>query len=106
MLELNTSVLEETIDPSNWEELRQTGHRMLDDMINYIQQSGERKVWQPIPQSVKQVLDANMPLQENSLDDVYESFQQNILPYALGNTHPRFWGWVCGNGSATGMLAD
>lgn len=106
MLNLNTTVLEETIDPSNWEELRKTSHRMLDDMINYIQQSGERKVWQPIPQTVKQALDTSAPKEESSLDEVYESFQQNILPYSLGNTHPRFWGWVCGNGSATGMLAD
>ena len=106
MLDLNTTVLEETIDPSNWEDLRQTSHRMLDDMINYIQQSGERKVWQPIPQEVKQALDVSAPKEESSLDEVYESFQQNVLPYALGNTHPRFWGWVCGGGSATGMLAD
>ena len=106
MLDLNTTVLEETIDPSNWEDLRQTSHRMLDDMINYIHQSGERKVWQPIPQEVKQALDVSAPKEESSLDEVYESFQQNVLPYALGNTHPRFWGWVCGGGSATGMLAD
>ena len=106
MLDLNTTVLEETIDPSNWEELRETGHRVLDDMIDYIKQSSDRKVWQPIPASVKEALDTGVPKEESSLDEVYDSFQQNVLPYALGNTHPRFWGWVCGNGSATGMLAD
>jgi aromatic-L-amino-acid/L-tryptophan decarboxylase len=106
MLDLNTTVTEETIDPSNWNELRATGHRMLDDMIDYIQQSGERKVWQPVPADVKLALDVTAPNEESSLNEIYESFQQNVLPYALGNTHPRFWGWVCGNGSATGMLAD
>ena len=106
MLDLNTTVLEETIDPSNWEGLRETGHRVLDDMIDYIKQSSDRKVWQPIPASVKEALDTGVPKEESSLDEVYDSFQQNVLPYALGNTHPRFWGWVCGNGSATGMLAD
>lgn len=106
MPDLNTTVLEETIDPSNWEELRETGHRMLDDMIDYIKQSSDRKVWQPVPGPVKEALDTAVPKEESSLDEVYNSFQKNILPYALGNTHPRFWGWVCGNGSATGMLAD
>jgi len=106
MLDLSTTVLEETIDPSNWKELRETGHRMLDDMIDYIKQSSDRKVWQPIPASVKEALDTAVPKEESSLNEVYNSFQQNVLPYALGNTHPRFWGWVCGNGSATGMLAD
>ncbi|RTL59054.1 MAG: aminotransferase class V-fold PLP-dependent enzyme [Sphingobacteriales bacterium] len=106
MLDLNTTVLEETIDPNNWEELRATGHQMLDDMIDYIQQSGDRKVWQPIPESVKQALDTAAPQEETDLKEVYQSFQQNVLPYALGNTHPRFWGWVMGGGSATGMFAD
>ena len=26
----------ETLDPQNWDELRAQGHRMLDDMIDYI----------------------------------------------------------------------
>jgi glutamate/tyrosine decarboxylase-like PLP-dependent enzyme len=28
------------------------------------------------------------------------------LPYPLGNIHPRFWGWVMGNGTPFGMLAE
>ncbi len=31
---------------------------------------------------------------------------QNILPYAVGNTHPRFMGWVHGGGTPIGMLAE
>jgi glutamate/tyrosine decarboxylase-like PLP-dependent enzyme len=29
-----------------------------------------------------------------------------VEPYPTGNLHPRFWGWVGGTGSPTGMLAD
>jgi len=36
----------------------------------------------------------------------YESYQHDILPYGVGNTHPRFWGWVMGGGTAVGMLAE
>jgi glutamate/tyrosine decarboxylase-like PLP-dependent enzyme len=28
------------------------------------------------------------------------------MPYPMGNIHPRFWGWVMGNGTAFGMLAE
>ena len=28
------------------------------------------------------------------------------MPYALGNTHPRFMGWVHGGGTGIGMLAE
>jgi glutamate/tyrosine decarboxylase-like PLP-dependent enzyme len=37
---------------------------------------------------------------------VYQEFVENVLPYTNGNRHPRFWGWVQGNGTALGMLAD
>jgi glutamate/tyrosine decarboxylase-like PLP-dependent enzyme len=29
-----------------------------------------------------------------------------VLPYPVGNTHPRFWGWVLGTGTASGALAE
>jgi glutamate/tyrosine decarboxylase-like PLP-dependent enzyme len=29
-----------------------------------------------------------------------------VVPYATGNTHPRFLGWVHGGGTLTGMLAE
>ena len=38
--------------------------------------------------------------------DVYETFKKHILPYPTGNIHPRFWGWVMGNGTPVGVLAD
>jgi glutamate/tyrosine decarboxylase-like PLP-dependent enzyme len=28
------------------------------------------------------------------------------MPYTNGNLHPRFWGWVQGNGTPLGMMAD
>jgi len=28
------------------------------------------------------------------------------MAYPMGNIHPRFWGWVMGNGTPLGMLAD
>ncbi len=40
---------EQTLDPTDWEELRQLGHRMVDDMIHYLQTVSERPAWQPLP---------------------------------------------------------
>ena len=33
-------------------------------------------------------------------EEVYEEFFEQILPYPVGNIHPRFWGWVFGTGTA------
>ena len=37
---------------------------------------------------------------------VYETFQRLVQPYATGNLHPRFMGWVHGGGNPVGMLAE
>lgn len=97
---------EETLDPEDWEELRRTGRRMLDDMIDYMSSVRERPAWRPAIREIEDALDEPAPMEGAPLDDVYETFQRHILPYPTGNAHPRFWGWVMGNGTAPGMLAD
>lgn len=102
----HSSSLSETLDPENWDEIRKIGHQMIDDMMDHMQTVRERPVWQPVPNEVRQALAEPVPFEGSPLNDVYTSFQQNILPYPTGNAHPRFFGWVMGNGTATGALAD
>lgn len=97
---------EETLDPSDWTALRTLGHRMVDEMLDYLQNVRERPAWQPIPDQVKKALAAPMPLEPTSPDAVYEEFRRLVLPYPLGNIHPRFWAWVIGTGTPTGALAE
>jgi glutamate/tyrosine decarboxylase-like PLP-dependent enzyme len=95
-----------TLDPSDWTELRALGHRMLDDMIDHIATVRERPVWQPIPDVVRAQFREELPRGTNELADVYRTFADFIVPYATGNVHPGFMGWVHGGGSAVGMLAE
>lgn len=97
---------EETLDPDDWEELRGLGHRMLDDMIDYLFSVRGRAVWQAVPPEVKQMLSGPLPLEPSPLESVYEDFKRQILPYPTGNIHPRFWGWVMGTGTPVAMLAE
>jgi glutamate/tyrosine decarboxylase-like PLP-dependent enzyme len=96
----------ETLDPRDWEDLRAQGHRMLDDMIDYIAGVRDRPVWQPIPDAVRAEFRAALPRQPSGLADVYREFTDFIAPYTTGNVHPGFMGWVHGGGSAVGMLAE
>lgn len=97
---------EVSLDPENWDALRELGHQMLDDMMNYLSTVRERPVWQPIPQAVKENFQQPVPHEPTDAADVYAEFQENVLPYPLGNIHPRFWGWVIGTGTPVGMLAE
>ena len=40
---------EETLDPDDWGEMRALGHRMVDDMMDYLQGVRDRPVWRPVP---------------------------------------------------------
>src|SRR5579863_8612753 len=96
----------ETLDPQDWNELRAQGHRMLDDMIDYVASIRERPVWRPIPDEVRARFRAELPRAPCDLADIYQEFSQFIAPYATGNVHPGFMGWVHGGGTAVGMLAE
>src|ERR1700720_2049241 len=97
---------EETLDPANWSALRELGHRMLDDMFDYLSTVRDKPAWQPVPEEVKSQFAQSLPFEPTDATAVYEEFFRDILPYTNGNRHPRFWGWVQGNGTAIGMLAD
>src|ERR1700754_2901496 len=96
----------ETLDPEDWTELRALGHRMLDDMIDHIATIRERPVWQPIPDVARAQFREELPRHANELGDVYRIFTDFVAPYATGNVHPGFMGWVHGGGSVVGMLAE
>jgi glutamate/tyrosine decarboxylase-like PLP-dependent enzyme len=96
----------ETLDPHDWEELRTQGHRMLDDMIDYVADIRDRPVWRPIPDEVRARFRRELPRQASDLGEVYSEFAEFIAPYATGNVHPGFMGWVHGGGTAVGMLAE
>lgn len=97
---------EPNLDPENWEALRANAHGMLDDMLDYIAQIRQRPVWQPIPDGVRAHFRAELPQQPTALAEVYAQFAEEVLPYAAGNVHPGFMGWVHGGGTAVGMLAE
>jgi aromatic-L-amino-acid decarboxylase len=96
----------ETLDPQNWDEIRAQGHRMLDDMIDYAANIRDRPVWSPIPDKVRARFHAALPLEPCDLGEVYREFTDFVVPYATGNVHPGFMGWVHGGGTAVGMLAE
>jgi glutamate/tyrosine decarboxylase-like PLP-dependent enzyme len=100
------SASSETLDPKNWDDIRAQGHRMLDDMIDYISNIRDRPVWSPIPDAVRARFRAGLPRQATDLGEVYREFADFVLPYTTGNVHPGFMGWVHGGGTAVGMLAE
>jgi aromatic-L-amino-acid/L-tryptophan decarboxylase len=95
-----------TLDPQDWSSFRAQGHRMLDDMFDYLEHIRERPVWQPMPGEVRARFRGELPVAPSELSAVHDEFMRDILPYSNGNVHPGFMGWVHGGGNAAGMLAE
>jgi glutamate/tyrosine decarboxylase-like PLP-dependent enzyme len=94
------------LDPADWSTLRALGHRMMDDMIDHMEGLRGQPVWRPMPGEVRAALRAPLPRAPSDPAIAYDAFRRLVLPYAAGNAHPRFMGWVQGAGTPIGMLAE
>ncbi len=98
--------LPETLDPPDWDELRLLAHRMLDEALDEMASVGDGPVWRKMPPAVRSAWTDGMPREPTPIADVYEDYRRLIAPYAVGNRHGGFFGWVHGGGTPVGMLAD
>ncbi|UCD40079.1 MAG: hypothetical protein JSV87_00580, partial [Candidatus Bathyarchaeota archaeon] len=96
---------EESLDPDDWKALRKLGHKMLDDMLTYLQNVRSEPSSAPSQQAIEEIC---VPLTQagEGEEQVYDVFQHSILPHTMPHTRPRFWGVVAGTGSPYGMLAE
>ncbi|HEV7434134.1 MAG TPA: aspartate aminotransferase family protein [Pseudorhizobium sp.] len=97
---------EETLDPIDWSNVRALSHRMIDDSIEYLRDVRLRPVWQEMPAGVKATFREPLPRFPMPLDDVYREVKENLMPFPMGNIHPRFWSWYMGSSNLTGALGD
>ena len=79
---------------------------MLDDIFDYLEHIRARPVWQPIPDAVRARFDAPVPRAPTDLATAHADFMRDVLPFAAGNVHPAFMGWVHGGGNVAGALAE
>lgn len=100
------SITNGSLDPQDWSEFRALAHRMLDEAIDGIANVRARPVWQPIPDEVREAVRTDVPREAIDLAEVYREFSEHVTPYATGNVHPGFMGWVHGGGTAVGMVAE
>ncbi len=94
------------LDPDDWEEFRALAHEALDGMIDHIRTVRERPVWTPAPPEIRARFTSDLPKEGSSLGEALSLFDEAIKPYATGNLHPAFMGWVHGAGTPVGMVAE
>jgi glutamate/tyrosine decarboxylase-like PLP-dependent enzyme len=95
-----------TLDPADWDAFRTLAHRMVDDMLDHLSTLHEQPAWREMPRPVRESFGAPVPREGVGDAAAYASFVGRVMPYTVGNLHPRFWGWVQGQGTPLGMMAD
>ena len=100
------TMVEETLDPGDWETLRSLARRVVDDAVDYTRDVRDRPLWQNMPPEVRARFRSPAPQEGRPLAEVYDDLVTNMLPYPMGNIHPRFWMWYMGASNFTGALGD
>jgi aromatic-L-amino-acid/L-tryptophan decarboxylase len=103
---MNNPPVDETLDPADWEAMRRLAHQAIDDGFDYLQRARDRPVWQPVPEAVVARLRQPAPRLPQGAESAYGEFKELVMPYAMGNTHPRFWSWFMGNGTPFAAVGD
>ncbi len=93
------------LDPSDWDEFRDQAHRLLDTCIDRLENSRDYP-WRPMSQGDKSALSLGDASRTSSNEQLVDDLENLIMPFATGNTHPRFFGWVHGTGLASSLLAS
>ena len=96
---------ETSLDPQDWAAFRKTAHALLDAAIDKMETAREGRVWTPFPPQMKAAFDRPLPADGQTDSDIADRLAA-LLPYGVGNTHPRFFGWVHGSGTPQNLLAE
>lgn len=95
-----------SLDPADWTTHRRVAHEALDLMLDYQEQITDQPAWRPMPPEKEARLQTPLPAEGEGIDAALREFRETVFPYVLGNPHPRFWGWVPGQGTPGGIIAE
>jgi glutamate/tyrosine decarboxylase-like PLP-dependent enzyme len=89
------------------EQLRRHGHRVVDLLVEHLTTLPDRPVFRPYPRALAEArLAAPLPEQGRPADELLDEIATTVLPWPLGNGHPRWAGWVNGPPSPLAVLTD
>jgi glutamate/tyrosine decarboxylase-like PLP-dependent enzyme len=86
---------------------RRAAHTLVDGVADHLAALPSHPVWQPLPDALReQLLDLPLPERAGTLDELVATALRDVLPHAMGNGHPAFFGWVNPPPSPAGVVAS
>jgi glutamate/tyrosine decarboxylase-like PLP-dependent enzyme len=89
------------------EVLRTAGMRAAGLVAGHLDGLAARPVWRPVPDDeLAWIAGQELPETGRPLGALLEDAREHILPYPMGNGHPRFFGWVNSPPNPAGVLVE
>ena len=86
---------------------RSAAHALVDGVADHLAALPSGPVWQPLPDALrKELLELPLPEHPAALDDLVRTALRDVLPHAMGNGHPAFFGWVNPPPSPAGVMTS
>jgi aromatic-L-amino-acid/L-tryptophan decarboxylase len=89
------------------EDLRRAARLAADLAVDHLAGIPGRPVWQPMGEAAAARLrDQPLPEHGRPIDALLAELASRVLPYPMGNGHPRFFGWVNSPPQPAGVLVE
>ena len=89
------------------DEFRRAGHELIEAVADHLAALPDEAVWQAMPEELREeLLSLALPDAPVGLEPLIGTMAADVLPYAMGNGHPAFFGWVNPPPSLSGVLAS
>ncbi|MSU91110.1 amino acid decarboxylase [Rhodobacteraceae bacterium 2CG4] len=96
----------DALDPADWAEAARIARDTVDAAVRHLAEVRDRPVWRAMTDDQRRRFEAPPPAGPTPLADVIGEVFEGVMPFPMGNVHPRFWAWFMGSSSFTGALAD
>lgn len=92
------------MDPA---EFRAAGHRLIEELADYLDHVEERPVFPRVePSELHRLFDEPLPEGPAPLDAVLDELNEKLLPYCTHVSHPGYFGLITPTPTPAGILAD
>lgn len=95
-----------SLDPDDWSAFSRLAHSALDAALDHMRSAVQGAPWRPLTDAARSDIEGPVPRAPGDLAEILARVERSVLPFPTGNAHPRFWGWVMGNGTPESVIAE
>ncbi len=89
------------------EEFRRLGHRAVDLTAEHLELARKGAVRSPFPEGLRrELLEEPLPLHPKDPEELLERLRETVLAFPMGNSSPRFFGWVNSPAAPAAVVAE